>query len=68
MVASPRGDGGTSPEVEFLGEAIASHTQRLPARHEQFQARIGSEQIEQKWRCLHHLLEVVQYEQQVMFL
>src|SRR5579864_5136094 len=48
--------------------AFAPHPQRLPARHQDFELRTGSQQLEQEWRRLHHLFEVVQDEQQVLVL
>src|SRR5579884_1212826 len=46
--------------------AFASHAQPLSARHQQFQTRTASQQVYQEWCCIHHLLEVVKYEQQVL--
>ena len=41
------------------------HMEHLTARHQQFQARTGGQQLHQEWRCHDHLLEVVEHEQPV---
>ena len=44
-------------------EALAADPQRLPARHEDAQARARSQQLGDAARRVHHLFEVVEHQQ-----
>ena len=46
---------------------FSSDTQGLPTRHQELETRTGSEHFRQARCCLHHLLEVIQHKQQVLF-